>query len=111
MLEVGLELKQKGTMMTTTNTNTNTNPREKSKQERLGFRVSREMKVLVECAASLQGVSVSDFVISTAYREAKRTIQEHELLRLNRQESEQFARLLLEPPTPNVALRKLMEDT
>jgi uncharacterized protein (DUF1778 family) len=49
------------------------------KNERIEFRVSSEMKALIQQAASIQGVSTSDFLAATAYREAKKTIEEHEI--------------------------------
>jgi uncharacterized protein (DUF1778 family) len=81
------------------------------KDERIEFRVSSEMKTLIQQAASLQGVSTSDFLAATAYREAKKTIDEHEVIRLSREESERFVDLLLNPPAPNEALRNLMKGS
>jgi uncharacterized protein (DUF1778 family) len=79
------------------------------KDERLGFRATREVKETVERAACLQGVTVSDFVTASAYREAVQTIKENELIRLNREASLQFVETLLNPPAPNAALRALMK--
>ncbi len=79
------------------------------KDARLEFRVPREQKALIEDAAKLQGVSVSDFLATIAHREAVKTIQEREAIRLNREESVQFVETLLNPPAPNEALRKLMQ--
>lgn len=81
------------------------------KDERIEFRVSNEMKTLIQQAASLQGVSTSDFLAATAYREAKKTIEEHEVMRLTRKESERFVELLLDTSPPNENLRKLMKGT
>jgi uncharacterized protein (DUF1778 family) len=80
-----------------------------TKDERIEFRVSSEMKTLIQQAASLQGVSTSDFLALTAYREAKKTVEEHEVIRLTREESERFVELLLSPTPPNETLRKLMK--
>jgi uncharacterized protein (DUF1778 family) len=80
-----------------------------TKDERIEFRVSSEMKTLIQQAASLQGVSTSDFLALTAYREAKKIVEEHEVIRLTREESERFVALLLSPAPPNEALRELMK--
>lgn len=80
------------------------------KNERLGFRATREVKETVERAACIQGVSVSDFVTASVYREAVQTIQEHEVIRLNREASKQFVETLLNPPAPNDALQALMKS-
>ena len=80
-----------------------------TKNARLEFRVPGDLKKLIEDAASLQGVSVSDFLAASAHREAMKTIQEHEMIRLNREESARFVDTLLNPPAPNEALRELMK--
>ncbi len=79
------------------------------KDERIEFRVSSEMKTLIQQAAHLQGVSTSDFLAATAYREAKKTLSEHEVIQLSREESERFVELLLSPSPSNKNLRKLMK--
>jgi uncharacterized protein (DUF1778 family) len=79
------------------------------KDERIEFRVSSEMKTLIQQAASLQGISTSDFVAATAYREARKAIEDHEVIRLTREESERFVELLLSPTPPNERLRNLMK--
>ena len=81
----------------------------KTKDTRLEFRVPSSLKTLIENAASLQGVSVSDFLAATAHREALETVQNHEMIRLNREESVRFVDTLLKPPAPNEALRNLMK--
>lgn len=80
----------------------------KSKNARLDLRVSAEQKTLIKEAAELRGVSVSNFLASAAYSEAVKTLQEHQSIILNREESERFAQVLINPPEPNEALRKLM---
>lgn len=81
-----------------------------TKDERIEFRVSSEMKTLIQQAASLQGLSTSDFLAMTAYREAKKTVEEQDIIRLTREESERFVDLLLNPPAPNARLNKLMKS-
>lgn len=84
--------------------------REKSlKNARLEFRVPGRQKELIEDAANLQGVSVSDFLASAAHREAVRVIQENASIQLNREESARFVEALLVPPAPTAALQKLMQ--
>ena len=79
------------------------------KDTRLEFRAPSSLKALIEEAASLQGVSVSDFLAATAHREAVRTVQARESIKLNREESLLFVETLLNPPAPNEALRNLMK--
>lgn len=79
-----------------------------TKNARLEFRVPGSEKELIEDAARIQGVSVSDFLATVAHREATRVVQEHAVIQLGRAESARFVEALLSPPEPNEALRKLM---
>ena len=80
-----------------------------TKNARLEFRVPERQKELIEDAANLQGVSVSDFLASVAHREALKVIQESASFQLSREESVRFVEALLSPPAPNAALQKLMQ--
>jgi uncharacterized protein (DUF1778 family) len=72
---------------------------------RIDARLPTETKQLIERAAIITGVTVSDFVISKAYEAAAMVVQEHETWVLNRRESKTFVDALLNPPDPNEALR------
>lgn len=84
---------------------------DQTKDARLEFRVPSDLKALIEDAASLQGVTVSDFLAATAYREATRTLQERAAIKLNREETTRFVEAMLNPPEPTEALRNLMRRT
>lgn len=73
---------------------------------RLETRMTKTQKALIERAAAYEGRSVSDFVVSTLAAAAKTVVQEHEVIRLNPEESRRFVELLLNPPEPNAALRE-----
>jgi len=60
---------------------------------------------MIERAAVITGVTLSDFVISRAYEAAKTVVREHDAWILNRRESKAFVETLLHPPEPNEALR------
>ena len=81
-----------------------------TKNARLEFRIPDTQKALIEDAAQLQGVSVSDFLASVAHREAVKIIQESAAIQLSREESARFVEALLSPPAPSAALQKLMQD-
>lgn len=72
-----------------------------SKKERLEARLTPEQKRRIEQAARIQGTSISDFVILSAEDAALRTIRDHEVLTLNQQAREIFARALLNAPAPS----------
>jgi len=74
------------------------------KAGRIEARLPRETKALIEQAASLAGMSTSDFVVSRAQEAARRMVSEHERWVLSRQQSEKFVRALLHPSEPNAAL-------
>ncbi|MBI4324343.1 MAG: DUF1778 domain-containing protein [Chloroflexi bacterium] len=75
------------------------------KAERLEARVSPELKRLFESAADLQGVTLSDFVISSARQAAVQTLEQHETIQLSQQDSRSFVAALLNPPVPGPRLR------
>lgn len=79
---------------------------EPSKTERLQARVNPETKDLIERAALVRGVSVSDFVINSAYEAAAETLEGYETLHLNKQDSQRFFDALMDPPKANAAFEK-----
>lgn len=70
---------------------------------RLDARVSRKEKELIEMAASLRGVSVTDFLRTTATDAAHRVIRESEGITLAERSRKIFVESLLNPPKPNDA--------
>lgn len=79
-------------------------PTTTAKQERLAARLSAEQKQLIEHAAALSGLSLTDFVVQSAQAAAEEVIQRREVIRLSAQDSAAFADALLNPPEPNEAL-------
>ena len=73
--------------------------------ERINLRLRRSAKQLLERAASFEGQSVSKFVLSAALAQAEKTIQAHEVMRLNAKDSETFLNALAAPVNFN---RQLM---
>jgi uncharacterized protein (DUF1778 family) len=77
-----------------------------SKSERLEARVSSVQKRLIQKAADLQGVSMTDFMITYLQEAAERVIQHHQMLQLSIEDSQLLVDALLSPPEPNEALLK-----
>ena len=77
-----------------------------TKTERLQARVNSETKDIIERAAFVKGISVSDFLISSAYDAAAETLAGHETLALNQQDSKIFFDAIAQPPAPNAAFKK-----
>lgn len=80
------------------------------KKERLEARVQPEKKERIQRAADIEGLSLSDFVVSKAYAAAEEIIREHEMMELNAQDSVLFVEALLNPPEPNENLRAAFRD-
>jgi uncharacterized protein (DUF1778 family) len=80
-------------------------PRRPKAEDRIEARLPAATKQLIERAAGLTGVTLSDFVISKAYEAASIVVREHESWVLSRQQGKAFTEALLHPPEPNAALR------
>ena len=76
-----------------------------SRTQRTEARLLPEQKLRIERAASIKGLSVSDFIVQNADEAAIRTIQQHETWVLTREDSEIFVNALLNPPDPGPVLR------
>ncbi|WP_133140184.1 DUF1778 domain-containing protein [Legionella genomosp. 1] len=74
--------------------------------ERLEARISSTKKSVLKDAASLKGVSLTDFVVNSAYEAAQRVIKEYEQLHLTKADRDIFIQALLNPPKPNENLVK-----
>ena len=79
------------------------------RQERLEARVTREQKELLQHAASLQGTTLSEFLVRSAQRAAEQSIRDHAVLDLTARETQSFVEALLDAPAPNPALRAAAE--
>jgi uncharacterized protein (DUF1778 family) len=75
------------------------------KRERLEARVSLQLKELIQEAADLMGVSLTDFITLSAQRSAEETIRTYRVISLSAQDSQRFAEALLDPGPPNETLR------
>ncbi|SRR5258706_1285182 len=79
------------------------------KEDRLAARLSSVLKKLFQKAASLEGTTLTEFVINSARQAAKRVIQEHEIITLSDRDRRVFMEALLNPPEPNQKLREAFD--
>ena len=79
-----------------------------AKTERLEARVPVFLKRIIQRAADLQGRTITDFVIASLDRSARETVREHEVMKLNAEDSLRLAKALINPPAPNAALKRAM---
>jgi uncharacterized protein (DUF1778 family) len=71
------------------------------KEERLEARCAPEVKQRIERAATLQGRSLTDFLVSAADEKACKVIEQYQIVRLSIEQSAALADALLNPPPAN----------
>jgi uncharacterized protein (DUF1778 family) len=84
--------------VSTPSTNTGAN-------ERLEARVTAKQKALFREAADLQGVTLTDFIVSSVHQAAMRTLEARRVLEVSRHDQQVFVQALLRPVPPNARLR------
>lgn len=85
-------------------------PAEALKTERIEARVRPADKAFIEDAASHLGMSVADFLISSARERAEEVIRRRDQIELRRRDQEMFVGALVNPPEPNAALKAAVES-
>jgi uncharacterized protein (DUF1778 family) len=81
-----------------------------NKQERINLRLKPQAKQVLERAASFEGKTVSSFILTSAMARAERTIQEHDVMRLNARDAEAFFKALAKPVRWNRKLAAAFEE-
>lgn len=81
-----------------------------SKSQRINLRLDVAAKRKIEQAASLDGRTVSGFILSSALESADDAIRAHEAMVLSRRDAEVFFDAILDPPPPGEALANAMRE-
>jgi uncharacterized protein (DUF1778 family) len=81
-------------------------PGKTARSERLEARVSRAQKTLFLRAASLQGRSLTDFLVASVQEAAEKALRAHDVLTLSEHDRKNFVAALLQPAAPGKALRQ-----
>ncbi len=81
-----------------------------SKTSRIDIRVVPVDKRMLEQAASIKRVSVSQYILSAALEAAKMDIRSEETTTLSDESRDVVLRLLDNPPEPNAALKSLFKQ-
>jgi uncharacterized protein (DUF1778 family) len=76
-----------------------------ARQARIEARVSPRQKRLFERAAAIEGVTLTDFAVSSMQRAATRALRQHATIELSENSQRTFVEALMNPPEPNAALR------
>jgi len=71
---------------------------------RLEARIPTSLYQAMERAAKLRGLTLTAYVTATMGEDARRTIEEADILRLSRADQIAFAKALINPPAPNAKL-------
>jgi uncharacterized protein (DUF1778 family) len=81
-----------------------------TRDDRLGFRLDSETKVLIERAARFERRKVSDFCLTAITDAARRTIAEHETLNLSERDRAAFFEAMMTPPAPHERLARAFAE-
>ena len=85
-------------------------PANTTRSARIDLRLSQPAERRIERAASVEGKTVSAFVVSSALDSAETTIGRHEAVAPAREAAVRFFDALAEPPPPNDRLRAALEE-
>ena len=80
-----------------------------SRSERLEARISKAQKALFVRAATVQGRSLTDFLIASVQEAAERALRTHDVLTLSERDRKIFVAVLVKPATPGKALRQAVK--
>ena len=81
-----------------------------SKNQRVNLRLNNTAKDTIERAASFEGKTVSNFILSSALASAEQTIHEHETMALNKRDADAFFDALSRPVKFNAKLLSAFEE-
>ena len=76
---------------------------------RVEARIAPDALAVVRRAAELQGRSVSDFLVAAALKDAQRTIEDAQIIRMSVADQERFAEMLLNPPPLAPAMKRALK--
>lgn len=71
---------------------------------RLEARIPVQIYDQMQRAAQLRGMTLTGYLIATAGEDARRTVEEADIIRLAREDQVRFAEALINPPKPNARL-------
>jgi uncharacterized protein (DUF1778 family) len=75
---------------------------------RIEARIDPELKAKFQTAADIENITLCEFLVKSAREAADSTIANHNILKLNAEDSRAFVEAILNPKEPNAALKKAM---
>jgi uncharacterized protein (DUF1778 family) len=82
---------------------------ETTRTARVEARIAPDALAVVRRAAELQGRSISDFLVAAALKDAQRTIEDAQIIRMSVDDQQRFAELLLNPPPLAPAMKRALK--
>lgn len=73
---------------------------------RVVARVPKQIRDAIQMAADLSGAPLNQFLVQTAYKEARQILERESLVRLSESQAKQVFALLDKPPKPNAKLKR-----
>lgn len=73
---------------------------------RLEARIPKAVYDQMQRAAQLRGMTLTGYLLATAGEDARRIVEEAEIMRLTRADQVLFAKALIDPPRPNARLAR-----
>ena len=83
-------------------------PTEPPRTARVEARIAPEALAVVRRAAEIQGRSLSDFLVAAALKDAHKTIEDAQIIRLSVDDQQRFAEALLNPPPLAPAMKRAL---
>ena len=80
------------------------------RSERINLRLSATALRRIEQAASVEGSTVSNFIVYSALEKAEKAVRRHEIIALAPEDAVRFFEALTSPPPPNDRLRAALEE-
>jgi uncharacterized protein (DUF1778 family) len=77
-----------------------------SDMARLEARIPVQVYNTMQRAARLRGMTLTGYLLATAGEDARRVVEEAEIMRLAREDQIRFAEALITPPKPNARLAR-----
>jgi len=81
-------------------------PLAESDTARLEARIPVQIYDQMQRAARLRGMTLTGYLLATAGEDARRVVEEAEIIRLARADQIRFAEALIDPPEPNARLAR-----
>lgn len=77
---------------------------------RITARISVSIQETLQKAAELSGATLNQFMVQAALKEAKRIIEDEQIIQLSEQDADRIFSLIENPPIPNAALQAALKN-